>query len=60
MEFLDGLPGFLAGGHADKGEAARAAREFVEDQVNGGDGAGLGKQVLEVLRGGGERNVAHV
>jgi hypothetical protein len=60
VQLLDGGLRFFGRGHADKRETAGAAREFVEDQVDSGNGAGLGEQVLEVLRGGGKRQIAHV
>src|SRR5579884_85891 len=60
MELFDGLLGVLACRHGDEGETARAAGEFVEDQVNGGNAAGLREQVLKVLGGGGKRDVPHV
>jgi hypothetical protein len=60
VEFFYGLLRFVTIAHRDESEAARAASEFVEDNLNDTDGANLAKQSFEVLGGAGEGKVPHV
>jgi hypothetical protein len=50
----------LGRGHVDESETAGAAREFIEDQIDCGDRATFGEEILKLTRGRGERQIADV
>jgi hypothetical protein len=54
-----GISAFL-GFHGDKAETARAAAEFVHDQIDAGDRAMLAKEVLELIFRGVIRQISDV